>query len=349
MTQMNKFVQIVSLLCVIGPTVALAQVPTRPGLDVKPPNYGGQVPQTTLVQRNYNSNGAIQGAPVLNGQSQRDKDLFYVGDKSKGPENLTKGLDNYNSNRMTQAGQQLSGDYGAMQRSGEATGPGSAFPEGKIQDAWKRPLDNMSQGQNAPASITYQWSPDFVMQVRLRTGMVTSIVLPEWEGAQDVVIGDGSTVEATIVRPNQIAVKSMRVGLDTSMHVVGGSGNVYTFYLRTEGRNTEVLTDLQVFVKASPADGSSDWFDKGGRGWFSSEARDVLNNKKVSDSDVEHVGASIHLSGVARHGNDEVPVDRRVYNVKMFAVNDGDEIIAPEYVYTDGRFTYLHFAFRGDG
>ena len=30
--------------------------------------------------------------------------------------------------------------------------------------------------------------------------------------------------------------------------------------------------------------------------------------------------------------------------MKMYEVHKGDRIIAPEYVYTDGRFTYMHFA-----
>ena len=323
-----------ALFSVLMTGTAMAQVPsTRPGLNVTPPS-------TSLVQHDYSGTNQTGTGTQTNSSTN---DMFYIDDKSSGPENLANGLNQYNTDRMNQAGQQLSGDYGAMQRN-SISGAGSAFPEGHIQEAWKRPLDHMSQGQSAPGTIRYQWSADLVMPVRLRAGMVTSIVLPEWEAAQDVVIGDGTTIEASIVRANQIAVKSVRTGLDTSLNVVGGSGNVYTFYLRTEGRNTTLLTDLQVFVQASPAEGSGEWFNKGGKGWFTSEARNIYTeNGEVSPQNINNQGSTIHLSGAASQGDEEVPVDRRIYNMKMYEVNEGDSIIAPEYVFTDGRFTYMHF------
>jgi ComB9 competence protein len=328
------------LVGTILPGAVMGQVPvtpTRPGLVLQQPigqqqGQSGQVqPSTRLVQRSYDgSNGQSVGqSPVMTRQPAEE--LFYVDGNSGGPDALAGGLSDNNTDRMTQTGQQLRGNYGQIRQS-------SNMPAGMVQEAWSRPFDNMSQGQIAPGSIRYQWSSDLVMPIRLRAGMVTSIVLPEWEAAEDVIVGDGAVIEASIMRANQILVKSIQTGLDTTLSVIGGSGNVYTFYLRTEGRNTTVLTDLQVFVQAAPSKGSGEWFNGEVRNAYSLAEPVRDTNPDSSES------ASISLPSAARQGDEAVPSDRRIFNLKMFEVNLGDRVIAPEYAYTDGRFTYLKFA-----
>lgn len=325
-----------SLLVLAMSSQVMAQVPqatVRPGLNlstqVQDPMVNGQysqggVPTANLVQRNYNGTQA-QGAPA--GGQASSEEFFYVDDGAAGPDNLAAGLSTYNDNQMTQAGAQLSGDYGA------AAGYG-ALPAGQIQDAWNRPFDNMSAGQSAPGTVRYQWTADLIMPVRLRAGMVTSIILPDWDAAQDVIIGDPTAAEASILRPNQVAVKSVQTGLDTSLSITGGSGNVYTFYLRNEGRNTKIVSDMQVFVQAAPSRGS--------REWFSSEKRNAYSAGPAKTASA--TSDDISVPGAASQGDEPVPTDRRKFNLKMYEVHPGDRAIAPEYAYTDGRFTYLHFS-----
>jgi type IV secretory pathway VirB9-like protein len=214
----------------------------------------------------------------------------------------------------------------------------ASMPAGQIQEAWARPFDNMSQGQSAPGNVRYQWSHDLVMPVRLRDGMVTNVIIPDWDEALDVVIGDSSTVEARVIRGNVVALRPLSVGRDTSMTVIGGSGNVYSFYVRTEGRNTQIVTDVQVFVQAAPSRGSAEWF---------SDQR-ITSGGSGSGTMTEiapRVGGEggIIRAGSASQGEELVPVDRRLFDMKMYEVNEGDRIIAPDYVYSDGKFTYFHF------
>jgi ComB9 competence protein len=319
------------MLASAAPSVLLAQVPssspTRPGLNLPAQAPYAPPPTTDFVQRNYDPSQA--GQPFYPQQS--NDEFFYTDENSTGPDDLADGLSDYNGNRMSQTGQQLRGNYGGLAQSG--------MPAGMTQEAWNRPFDNMSDGQSAPGTIRYQWSADLIMPVRLRAGMVSSIVLPEWETAQDVVIGDPGTIEASILRPNQVAVKSVQTGLDTSMSITGGSGNIYTFYLRTEGRNTDLVTDLQVFVQAAPSKGSGAWFNKEMRNVGAPSAKPASASSAAAGQDED-----IMVPGAASQGDEPVPSDRRIFNMKMFEVNEGDRVIAPEYVYTDGRFTYLHFA-----
>ena len=341
---MKKTIIPTVILATVLPVIAGAQVPSapvRPGLNLNqttqdPLLLNQQLPRqnmpaTELVQRGYQGQQTVPQQIPVRQQPAPPEEFFYVDENSTGPEDLAGGLSDYNSGVMTQTGSQLSGNYGGSSAYG-------AMPAGVVQDAWNRPFDHMGAGQSAPGSIRYQWTSDLVMPVRLRAGMVTSIVLPEWEAAQDVVIGDGAAVEASILRPNQIAVKSVQTGLDTSLSVIGGSGNVYTFYLRTEGRNTKIVTDLQVFVQAAPSHSNGDWFNGEVRGAYGGSADAQTASAEAPKSD------TIMLPQAASQGDEPVPMDRREFNLKMYEVNEGDRIIAPEYAYTDGRFTYLHFS-----
>ena len=310
--------------------MVLAQAPLRPGLNFdleQESRYQNDAARHASNQKNTSNEYKTDR---LNDASLNSK-FQYVSESSTGPDDLADGLSNYNSGIMTGAGEQLAGNYGSITSS-------TSLPLGQIQKAWNRPFENMGFGQSAPGSIRYQWMSDHVMPVRLRTGMTTSIILPEWEAAQDVVIGDSRAVEATILRPNQIILKSINTGIDTSMSVNGGSGNVYTFYLRTEGRNTTVLTDLQVFVQAEPSRANGEWFNSERRIKPQRYEKDRSNDDQTDDnSDL------ITIPRAASQGDEPVPMDRRVFNLKMYEVQQGDRIIAPEYAYTDNRFTYLHF------
>lgn len=345
MTHKIKKIAVAALLCSVSAMSVQAQTPSRPGLMIydeapggampaqtgglapQPGVAPGQYPTTDLVQRNY---GAQPGAsyPVQYGApQQQSSDFFFVEEGAAGPDDLASGLSDYNSGMMTQTGAQLSGSYGDLERQG--------LPSGQVQQAWNKPFSNMSQGQSAPGNIRYQWSSDLIMPVRLREGMITNIILPDWEVAEDALIGDGGAIEANIIRGNVVATRSLRVGIDTSLTVIGGSGNVYSFYLRTEGRNSDVVTDFQVFVQAPPSKGSGDWFND--ERIMDDADAETSRPQKSSDE-------SILRRRAASQGDEPVPEDRRIMNMKMYEVNSGDRIIAPEYIYTDGRFTYLHFA-----
>lgn len=343
MTSYLKKIVIPALLCSVSAVAVHAQTPSRPGLVIYDdagapasaptanPSLSNRAtatrPTTQLVQRRYDAQTGAVIEPVPQAQpAQQGGEFFFVEEGAPGPEDLAGGLSDYNSGMMSQTGSQLSGDYGGMQRAG--------MPNGQIQQAWNTPFDNMSKGQSAPGNIRYQWSSDLIMSVRLREGVITNVILPDWEVAEDALIGDGGAIEANIIRGNVVAVRSVRVGVDTSLTVIGGSGNVYTFYLRTEGRNSDVVTDFQVFVQAAPSKGSGEWFNDeriAEPGASSSEAAKI-------DSD------NITRKRSASQGDEPVSVDRRIFNLKMYEVNEGDSIIAPDYAYTDGKFTYLHFA-----
>ena len=124
---------------------------------------------------------------------------------------------------------------------------------GMMQSAWLDPLQNLGEGQTKPAYSKYYWSPDLVLPVRLRTGMLTLINFPEWELLENVYIGDESTFNGEITGPNTLLLYpkpgSTTVGVDTNVMVFGRSGNKYVFYVRSEGVNTERLTNSVIDIE----------------------------------------------------------------------------------------------------
>ena len=58
---------------------------------------------------------------------------------------------------------------------------------GMTQSAWLDPMQNLGEGQSRPAYSKYYWTPDLVLPVRLREGMMTLLNFPEWELIEDVL------------------------------------------------------------------------------------------------------------------------------------------------------------------
>jgi type IV secretory pathway VirB9-like protein len=129
------------------------------------------------------------------------------------------------------------------------------------------------------------------------------------------------------VRANVLAVRSRNAGADSNLTVLGASGNVYNFYLRSETWNSTQVTDLTVYLDAPREldDGS------GGSG-------------SPSDAALPAAGAGMpdYLRRIVFR-----PEDLR-FDMKMFIERDDDAEIAPEHVFEDGIFTYFDYGDRAD-
>ena len=113
---------------------------------------------------------------------------------------------------------------------------------GMTQAAWLDPLQNLGEGQSKPAYSRYYWTPDLVLPIRVREGMITMVNFPEWEMVEDIFIGDSATFDGQISGPSTLLLypkKGANVGVDTNIIVFGRSGNRYVFYVKSEAVNTE--------------------------------------------------------------------------------------------------------------
>lgn len=234
---------------------------------------------------------------------------------------------------------QLMGDFGELERD-------PALPLGAIQEAWDA----------APAGAgvyPVQWDPSEVIRLRVREAMPVTIILPEWEtiGESDVTIGDPSLFSVKIgSRPNHLIVWPQYVGADAGMTVTGRtSGNVYAFYVRSEGFNSRNISDLVVYVQARrPPHVPAQFVGAPAPAPAVQEAIQAVHAAaQAPGTEASQAGEAGQGSGL--HNPDyleEIPFDptKLQFGFSMW----GDRSIAPDRVFSDGVFTYFDWGDRWD-
>lgn len=235
---------------------------------------------------------------------------------------------------------------------------------GALQRAWDIP--HASSGQTSPGIIRYAWHPNLVMAVRTREFMVTTINLPEWERLTNIIIGDPVVFEARQVKPNIFAIRPTNGGADTNITAMGASGNVYNFYIRSEGWNSDNISDFTVFVDKNNQTTAS---SVGGRAQPANPITDILNGGQQGMGDNMSPPAANGYGSLGDPGNgifksngdgsssivapDYIrEIAFRPENLKFdmrILVSDPDSAeIAPVRVFHDGVWTYFDFGPKAD-
>ena len=207
-----------------------------------------------------------------------------------------------------------------------------------VQNAWDNPNANMASGSLKPGYAQLSWSKGSVLPVKLRNGMTTLITLPNGEKIADAVVGNdglfsinatqgGNTMFITPVTSNQ--------GSDTNMIVTGESGNVYTFYLRSEPSNASEITYSQVDVVL---DGNTTLPNATGATAATSGSSSIF--KKATNAN-----NTIGVDGEDYGWIKSMKIDPSEFrfDLDIFVPNPDDYVIAPERVWRDQIFTYIDF------
>jgi type IV secretory pathway VirB9-like protein len=213
--------------------------------------------------------------------------------------------------------QESHGDFPSMSRS-------PSLPLGTLQRSWDRPMP--ANGQTAPGVVHYLWQSDFVMGVRTRDFMVTTLMLPGWERISEYYVGDPVVFEIKKVKTNIVAIRSRNAGADSNLVLLGASGNIYNFYIRSEAWNSSQVTDLAVYV-----DAVKDGADQDG-GAVGDDLSQPASSPVMPD----------YIRKIVKR-----PEDVR-FDMRLFAQHPGDADIAPSRVFEDGLFTYFDFGDRAD-
>ena len=194
---------------------------------------------------------------------------------------------------------------------------------GAIQRVWDK-----APNQAGVYAVTY--SQEQLIKLRLREFMTTTVVLPSWEVIEEIIVGDASTFEA-LQKGNHILLLRCKefVGADSNITVVGKSGLVYTFYVRSEGYNSENLPDLRVHVHV-PGDipmsfSVNSQKEKGS----SSKSKTALSSEEKMNDTHSLEYPSLIAPKLSR------------LNFKWSMAGDSD--IAPRQVFSDGVRTWFNF------
>ncbi|MFN5588501.1 MAG: TrbG/VirB9 family P-type conjugative transfer protein [Holosporales bacterium] len=245
--------------------------------------------------------------------------------------------------------QQSQGNYPDMVR--------DLTPLGAIQQSWNNPVP--SSGQISPGIVRYVWRPDYVMAIRTREFMQTTIELPQWESISEIILGDRTVFEAQkLGKDYMLAIRPTHPGADTNMTVIGSSGNIYNFYLRSEGWNSKNITDFTVFVLANPANaGASNSIGAVPHAPGAGTPINALTGQPFVNQPMS--GLTGTPSGTAFTGNTAPTTPEFVrsiafdptnlrFDLKIYAPTPADVEIAPLRAFTDGLWTYFDYGEKAD-
>lgn len=220
---------------------------------------------------------------------------------------------------------------------------------GMQQKAWNNPMEHLGEGQTKPGYSKYNWTPDTVLPVRLREGMMTLINLPAWELIEKVHIGSPESFNGEIVAPNSLLIYAdpSYIGVDSNMIIFGRSGNRYVFYLRSETFNTDKITqsvvDVLVGPRWTPAADGGQMVDANGASSMAAAPGVVAGTGKVGGTGT---GAQTSLATASSGPKDwlkTIPMDPESvkFDLDMFLPNPDDVDIAPDNIWRDNIFTYI--------
>jgi type IV secretory pathway VirB9-like protein len=163
---------------------------------------------------------------------------------------------------------------------------------------------------------THKWSRDKLIKINTRMFMESMIVLPEDERIVTIYSGDKRFFRFSRPEnfPYMLAIQPTEEGIDTSLQVISESGRIYLFYVRSLPIKTKTTPDLLVYVDAD---------NVGGR-------VDISGSKTISTANSLNQKDYLHSLGVGKKVNGNYKIN-------------GSEVIAPQAVYDDGKWTYFDF------
>lgn len=119
---------------------------------------------------------------------------------------------------------------------------GEVPPLPLTQKAWSRQKTETRAGNKV-----FVWGRGRTFKVRLREGMGTVFKLPDWDSLDQSVLADGVNFrQKEMNNKAMLYVEALMAGADTSLTVVGRSGNIYNFYLASQGVRSETISDQVV-------------------------------------------------------------------------------------------------------
>ena len=215
---------------------------------------------------------------------------------------------------MDQIDTQQNGNYEALERP-------ESVPLGQIQEAW-----NAAEPHAGVYSVNFD--PAHIIRLKTRIFTTTSIILANWEEIEDMALGDNEAYLIEKKTKNIAILMPKGEGCDTSLTIIGKSGNVYAFYIRAEGVHSKNVPDIVVYVQ----------------GVFPKKGALLTKNEKDPRE-----GA---MRTFARDADYIKTIPFAPENMTLafeMSAKDSESIeIAPQKVYSDGIWTWLDYEHTWD-
>lgn len=189
-------------------------------------------------------------------------------------------------------------------------------------------------------TLTTNYAENKTIKVRVREFMGTMIILPKGDAIKmhNLMDEENFGFEPSINPyeeglPNSGTASVKLPGADTALHLLGTSGNVYTFYLRGDTWDSPHAPTMKVLVKDDKLLAKLE--AKKRREALEKEREEQRKNLENNDAELQKPD---YLEKVDFDPT-KLDFDYRIVG--------GEENLRPYMVYSDGYFTYFRFA-KGD-
>ena len=169
-------------------------------------------------------------------------------------------------------------------------------------------------------TVHFKYSPDATYKLRLREFMNTTIVLPKGEQIKSFSLGEETNFTFVPLSNDDEELTNLAQvfpeypGADTNLTIVGRTGRVYSFYLRSDSVRSPHLPHLVAYVNDLD---------------FVASHETPVQPEKQFEADPEY------LRELGLVNPDELEMD--------YVFINGDMTLAPIRVFSDGYMTYFQF------
>lgn len=181
---------------------------------------------------------------------------------------------------------------------------------------------DISKAHENTKVIEYQ--DNVTYKIRLRELVTTQFILPSGERIAAHVLGDDKTFDFTPFNENKYNLSNMftvrpkYAGADTNLTIVGESGNVYSFYLRSDSYESKIVPDFVVRFHNINED--------------EKRALTLMNDLKIKNLDIKESDQDYLRS---------LP-DFDVKNMNInYSISEGNDHLKPSVIFDDGYWTYF--------
>ncbi len=200
-----------------------------------------------------------------------------------------------------------------------------SIPLGQVQGAWDKAAPN-------DGVYVVEFKPERLIKIKARPFMISTVILPEWEEIQDILMGDDHLFLAEKKASHIVSILARKEECDTTMTLIGASGYVYGFYIRSEPILSIHIPDVVVHVKASEP-----------LSLVKKKEGSYPSKHKVSFSKAEKKSSESDYLETLHPNLDEIS-----FAFEMSAKDQASMSIAPLHVYSDGLWIWLDYGKKWD-
>lgn len=204
--------------------------------------------------------------------------------------------------------------------------------------------------------VHFRYDQNTTYKLRLREYMDTTVVLPAGESVDGFSLADEynfqfkpytgkAEVTANQNLANIFTLSATRPGADTSLTVIGQSGRIYSFYMRSDSVKSAHMPTLVAYIEDKPAVPVSHAKPQTDKQTVS-HAKPQPFSKPAALIKASPVNTGEEAAELAEYLRRVGIADPSKVNFE-YGVEGGEAALAPLRVFDDGYFTYFQFSKDG--